>query len=98
METTICDFPKDTAKVITLKRSQNDLINVTNRFHAFPGTGNKASDYDVIGKSKIYWRSTGKSIGNKKEITSINFHTKSGLRKIISKNDTSDSHFLGFSI
>ena len=29
METTICDFPKDTAKLITLKRSQNDLINVT---------------------------------------------------------------------
>ena len=54
METKICDFPKDTAKVITLKRSQNDLINVTNRFHAFPGTGNNASDYDVIGTSKIY--------------------------------------------
>ena len=29
METTICDFPKDTAKLITLKRSQNDLMNVT---------------------------------------------------------------------
>ena len=42
----ICDFPKDTAKVITLKSSQNDLINVTTRFHAFPGTGNNASDYD----------------------------------------------------
>lgn len=39
-------FPKNTARVFTLKRSQNDLIYIKNRFHAFPDTGNNASNYD----------------------------------------------------